>query len=112
MIFYVAHPLGTGSARLENLEKAKRWLAYLLREYPDKAFCMPWVPYAEVLPDQVESHRRGLRDDLEILTRCDGIVLCGGRISPGMQQELDHHVRTSTTAYIMNLNHLGEEPPL
>lgn len=111
MIWYVAHPLGTGEARQENLARVKRWLAYLLREHPEDAFCLPWVAYAEALPDETAAHRRGLRDDLEILDRCDGIVLCGGHISPGMLVELDRHVHRSTQPRILNLTHLGEEPP-
>lgn len=111
MIYYVAHALGTGPVRVDNIQRAKRWLAWLLQTYPEDAFCLPWAPYAEVLPDAVASHRRGLRDDLEILTRMDGIVLCGGRISPGMQSEVDHHIKTSTQPRIINLTHLGEEPP-
>ncbi len=111
MVYYTAHPLGTGLERTANIARAKRWLAWLLKTYPDDAFVLPWVPYAEVLPDCSSSHTRGLRDDLDVLARLDGICLVGGKLSPGMLVERNYHIETRVEPRILNLLHLGAEPP-
>ncbi len=119
VVYYIAHPLGTGETRKENLAKVKRWLAWLMKKYPDVAFCLPWTAMAEACGDTPEDHERGLRDDLEILERCDGLVLVGGHMSPGMRVEYwhfrevkGHEVCADEWPHlIMNLLHLGSEPP-
>lgn len=111
MVYYVCHPLGTGEARVANLARVKRWLAWLTGQYDD-AFCCPWVALAEALPDHPSAHERGLRDDLSILRKCDGLVLCGGEISRGMRAELLEYCRTRAPVLtIMDLIELGPEPP-
>lgn len=111
MIYYFAHPVGTGEARWENMARAKRWFTYLLNKYPNDVFVASWVPYVQVLPDTPESHKRGMRDDLMVLKLCDGIVLCGGHLSEGMRKELIHCARTGYAYEVMDLLHLGAEPP-
>lgn len=115
MIYYLAHPLGTGGTRLANLARVKRWLAWLLKTYPDHSFCCPWVAYAEALSDEPASHERGLRDDLEILRRCDGLVLCGGELSPGMRTEFMKYCRwrgvQGLPVHVLDLLSRGKEPP-
>lgn len=115
MIYYVAHPLGTGEARLANLARVKRWLAWLIKTYPDDAFCCPWVAYAESLPDDPASHARGLNDDLVMLERCGGLVLCGGELSKGMRVEFMSFFNKKwggpLIPHVRDLLELGPEPP-
>ncbi len=99
MLVYVAHPLGGNIDR--NVERVKRWLAFLVTREPNVSFVVPWLPYVDVFrsiagprqSDQGHPLRdRFMRDNLEIAraigaTEDGGIVLCGPRCSTGMGQE-------------------------
>lgn len=86
-VAYIGHPLGGDVAG--NINKARQWLRYLIDTQPDIAFCINWLAYCDVLDDDNADHRnRGLRDALALADRCDGIVLCGSHVSPGMELEL------------------------
>lgn len=107
-VWYVAHPVG-GDV-VGNLSRVRDWLRFLLDEYPDTAFTIPWLAYVEVLDESLDAHRiRGIRDDLAMLERCDGLVLVGGRISPGMELELTH--ATEHGLQVIDLLYLGKEAP-
>jgi hypothetical protein len=122
-VVYIAHPvappcrcdyLGTheGIAALVvacNCDRARRWLSWAIRTYPDVAFAMPWLPYVDVLPDQGDSRARGLRDDVAMALRCDEIWLVGGRVSRGMAQERD--AMAAAGKGVVDLTDLGPEPP-
>ncbi len=100
MLVYVAHPLGDDIDR--NVERVKRWLAFLVVREPDVSFVVPWLPYVDVFrliagPQQTDKGHplrdRFMRDNLEIARACGasllgGIVLCGPRVSTGMRQEM------------------------
>lgn len=107
-VIYVAAPVGTDpEERRKNCERALRWLSFLIHVFPDFAFCVPWLPYVTVLS---EEHRdRGLRDDLSILKRCDGLIGVGGRWSPGMKWERE--LMQSLGKEIYDFTKLGDEPP-
>lgn len=86
-IWYVAHPVSGDIKR--NIANAKAWLRWLVDHEPGVALCMPWLPYLDVLDDDNAEHRaRGLRDACAMAASCSGIVLCGGRISSGMHDEI------------------------
>jgi len=119
-IVYMAHPLG-GDVD-SNCVRARAWLRWLMDHEPDTAFCVPWLPYVDVGrpdekigpgaidPDSLPEYRaRCLRDDITIAGVCDGIVLCGGRISPGMRMELNEVLRHG--GFVADLTNLGVEPP-
>jgi hypothetical protein len=105
---YVAHPVGAdGPRRVANLERALRWMRWLIVHHEAVAFVAPWLPYCQVL---TEKHRaRGMRDTFSVLARCDAIVLVGGQLSPGMADELGF-MRERGRAVIDYLHH-GDEPP-
>jgi hypothetical protein len=86
-LVYIAHPV-SGLTRAELTESVSAWLAQLIGDYPEHAFCVSWLPYVLALDDGNQTHReRGMRDDLECLSRCDEIWLLGPRISSGMLDE-------------------------
>lgn len=109
-IFYMAHPYG---GKPENLERAKRWLRWLINNNPYTDFTAPWIPWCETLPDLDPFMReRGIAFDLATVSRCDGLVLVGGRISRGMQLELEAATRNASNRLpVINLTMFGEEPP-
>lgn len=89
-VFYLAHPV-TGNPR-GNCLKAIDWIHWLTLQHPDKVFVAPWV--AEVLAFANENadpsfYARVLADDQDVVRHLDGILLVGGRVSTGMQLELD-----------------------
>jgi len=108
MMYYMAHPLGDGYDRIQNIARARRWFNYLLQEYPMHGFTAPWLLYAEMLNESPSNRERGMRDDLDCLRRCDGIVLVGGRMSPGMMEELGE--AQANGRQVLDLIHLGSEP--
>lgn len=92
-IWYFAFPIDApGVAGVaDSLARAGRWLAWLRDLEPRRAITAPWLGAlrAGIDGDTLPASRaRGLRDNVAIARRCDGIVLCGGRISAGMQVEL------------------------
>lgn len=115
-VLYVAHPLtptleeceavpnfpGFGGKRHDferarralraNIDLAMRWLAWLRASFPGDTFIAPWIATVMSLrcDDSPELREAGLRDDCAVVERCDGIVLCGSRVSSGMQREREH----------------------
>jgi hypothetical protein len=51
---------------------------------------------------------RGIKDAASMASRCDGIILCGGRISSGMRTEMG---RVQGWGAVIDLTHMGELPP-
>jgi hypothetical protein len=108
-VYYVAHPV---SGDVDgNVERALRWLRWLRRQNKDIAYQAPWIACILCGEDDndPEQRERGLLDCEATAARMNGIVLVGGRISSGMQRELDA-VR-STLGDVIDLTHLGPEPP-
>jgi hypothetical protein len=89
-LFFVSHPV---AGRVDsNLMAAMRWVVDVMTGND---------------ADPVR-REKGLLDCERIVARCDGIVLCGGRISSGMQRELN--VALKYGLLIADLTSLGAEP--
>lgn len=75
-----------------NLDRAMAWLAWLRRSFPETTFIAPWIASVLAGGDDTDPVQReaGFVDDCAVIERCDGIVLCGGRISEGMRREMKH----------------------
>lgn len=134
-VLYMAHPLSPlqgeilaepsdfpESMRVElaltgNLHRALRWLAWLRATFPRVTFMAPWIATVQSLhgDDSSAVREAGLVDDCAVVERCDGIVLCGGRISSGMQIELAHGTGHSWDRpdgfRVYDLVAIGREPP-
>lgn len=96
-VFYVAHPVGSNpEIRLVNIDMINRWLVTLVENAPDVAFSIPWLPYVTNL-DESTHRERGIRDDISMLARHDGVVALGAgfETSAGMRAEWDHAVSIS-----------------
>ncbi len=87
-LVYFAHPLGGDVDG--NIKRALSWLSWLMRCEPDVAFVAPWLACVIAGADDSDpnARERGLLDAAASVSRCDGIVLCGDRISDGMKREL------------------------
>lgn len=105
-------------ATKDNLERGMRWLNWF-RVFPETTFIAPWIASIMAGGDDSDPKQReaGLVDDCAVVERCDGIVLCGGRISSGMRREMEHGRRRLMTQDMPNyfevydLTKLGTEPP-
>lgn len=123
LVLYVAHPVAPTPAQIaeeklhptpraaavkRNVARAMRWLAWLRRSFPEVTFVAPWI--ASILSGEDDSDPRqreaGLVDADAVVPRCDGVVLCGGRISSGMGRERGVALRA------WDLTPLGDEPPV
>lgn len=80
------------TAMRRNVDRALRWLAWLRKSFPETTFIAPWIAAIMSGEDDSDPKAReaGLVDDCAVVERCDGIVLCGGRISEGMRREMEH----------------------
>jgi len=94
-MIYLAHPVaplpGSTETVESNLDDAEWWLVHLQRANPDAAIIAPWIQELRLrigVDSDPESRRRGLARCRATAARCDGIILCGSRISSGMMGEL------------------------
>lgn len=108
-VIYVAHPV-SGDVR-GNVNRALRWLRWLMERTPGAVFVAPWIEALLAGADDSDpvQRERGLRDNLEIIKRCDALVLVGGRVSTGMRIELNYAWLHGHAC--IDLTHLGAEPP-
>ena len=113
-MFYLAHPVAGDVAN--NLAAARRWLKWAHTAIPprfpghDVAVIAPWITDCEIYDDSVPTERAaGMARNLATITRCHGILLCGGRISSGMQVELDG-AKGQGLVHILDLTWMGTEP--
>jgi hypothetical protein len=110
-VWYMCHPVGGDVAA--NLARAGRWLKWLRDRCPQTVVIAPWMtPLLTGADDDgdPEARERGLRDCCAVVERCDGVILCGGRVSTGMQREVDVCCEHGQ-GYVADLTGLGDEPP-
>lgn len=103
---YVAHPLGPdGPERVRNLKNASEWCAFLARRYA-LAPIAPWIVLARVWSESLDNRALGLEIDLDVVRAIGCVVVCGGRISAGMQLEIRE------ARIVVELATFGYEVPL
>jgi hypothetical protein len=75
---------------LANAENAKRWLRWFLDNDKARVYMLPWLAEVELSCEgPVIPWEEAITRDEEIVRRCDGVVLVGGRVSMGMARERD-----------------------
>jgi hypothetical protein len=84
-IVFVSHPFAGDMRKLTSVEI---WCAWLSMSF-DALFVAPYVPLCRHWPDSVGTRERGMMLDLVAVARCDGMIMVGGSISPGMLIERD-----------------------
>lgn len=100
------------AATLENAKRAMRWLSWLRRSFPETTFIAPWIASVLGGEDDTDPAQReaGLVDACAVVERCDGIVLCGPRISSGMRREMEHGRSHSNVVMDNLICHAPGEP--
>lgn len=109
---YLAHPVRPqdGETLDGNVEQALLWYLWALSRWPGDVVCAPWITEVQILDDSDEEERAaGLARCEAMVARCDELVLCGGRISPGMERERRAALRQGIA--ITDLTELGSRPP-
>jgi hypothetical protein len=93
-VIYLAHPVRGDSKEevVANLQNAKEWLRFLFDNAPDVAVIAPWIAEVEAMMEvgrDVDASvlDKALDDDVAVVSKCDGLLLVGGKISAGMQIE-------------------------
>lgn len=109
-VWFMAHPVRACERYTlpENLARARRWLAALRAEVPGDVFVAPWIDELEENPEHdtdPDKRDRGIAQNIAMIHGvCDGVVLVGGKITPGMQREAD------AAQNVWDRTALGEEP--
>jgi hypothetical protein len=87
---YVAHQLNapTEQEREANRRAAARWSGWLSSTFR-VATITQWIVLSSVWSED-EGRTLGLEIDKALIARCDGIFLCGPRVSEGMKLEERH----------------------
>lgn len=104
----MAHPLGSGVDRATNIVNARKWLAWLSQVFENVVFSANWILIAQEWSEEL-GRKRGLEIDLEHVERADLLFLVGGKVSPGMKEELDHAAKEGV--HIVDLTFLGWSAP-
>jgi hypothetical protein len=107
-VVYLAHRLGAGPDRADNLRAAANWGAWATRQH-GVAVIADWIWLAAELPETPANRERGLESDLALVARCDELWLVGGRVSPGMELEAGEARRLGIP--VIDMTHLGVVPP-
>lgn len=104
---FLSHPISGNILR--NLESVCRWLSFLRRRSPNVTIIAPYLgPLWIGLEDDSDPIAReaGLVDCETTVAHCDGVILCGGRISDGMRRELT--VATDSGLWVSDLTEFCE----
>lgn len=107
LIAYLAHPVGDGPDREQNLANIEKWFLAIFRACDKIAINVPWYIYVRNLTEA--DRERAMRDDLMILGTCGTIILIGGRISAGMG--IERCTAIIKGLKVLDLTDLGYEPP-
>lgn len=135
-VLYVAHALRPTNTEIEhtpwnplvemraavalraNLDRAMAWLSWLRRSFPETTFIAPWICIVLSGDDDSDPavRERAMQDNFAVIERCDGIVLCGPRISEGMRREMEHGAASRADLYaedfkVYDLTAIGRYPP-
>ena len=106
---YCCHPVGGDVAG--NVKRALDWLRFLRASEPNIVIIAPWLASLASGEDDNDPAQRehGLRDAEAVVARCDGVILVGGRVSSGMQREIDAAITNGLDVY--NLTSMGTVAP-
>lgn len=87
----------TEAALRRNLDCAMAWLSWLRCSFLETTFIAPWIAALLSGADDTDRAQReaGIADACAVIERCDGIVLCGPRLSDGMRREMEHGARAA-----------------
>lgn len=115
IVAYLTHPLGDpeekgGETRMNNVANAMQWFKFMVMTTRWVITC-PWFVYYAAI-DDVFHRPRAIRDCIEIMSRSDIVVLCGGVMAPHMRLEMGHAQRkTDGPIPVLDLLELGRQPP-
>jgi hypothetical protein len=108
-VVYIAHPLGPdGPERDRNRKNAARWCAWLAWQF-DIAPIADWIILSGEWAESSGNRERGLAIDFALIAHCDEVWLVGGRVSPGMGEEVGRATQLGKRIY--DLTRFGFDAP-
>lgn len=98
-LIYVSHPFLTNGDKDKNIENVTKILTDLVLNYSNKyVFISPINSYGTL--DGKLNYDQGLEICMDLLSKCDGIVMCGDYYkSNGCRQELARAIRLNLDIY-------------
>src|SRR5690606_31901635 len=89
-LWYLAHPLSaeTPEEMESNRRNAEAWCTWVAKHFRGIIPIAPWVAFSRCLEETPLNRSWGLSMDKEVIRLCEGVILCGGRVSAGMREEL------------------------
>lgn len=116
MLIYMAHPVRPieGETLAGNIERAEAWLRWCHDRFQAWTVIAPWLAelHAYGLDEEGERAQRaeGIARQLDVVRRCDGVLLVGSRISDGMKMEARSALREGRQVFSVVWSDL-ESPP-
>jgi hypothetical protein len=107
-VVYIAHPLGQGAMRAQNIRNAMTWSAWAAHVQEVSPSCS-WQVLAQMFPEHPQFRQMGLECDLGAVENSDEVYLCGGWISEGMKLEEDY--ARERGKLVWDLSRWGQFPP-
>ena len=99
-VFYLAHPVS--GDHVGNAFRAVEWIRWFAQNVPHLIVVAPWVAEVLAFPAKVPEGQVGswdwaLANDETVVAKLDGVITVGGRVSPGMQREVNATLRAGGT---------------
>lgn len=85
MIYYVAHEYG---GLPENVADAKQITRMLALANPDNVYISPLLAFSHIKYKEI-SYEVEMQHCIDLLSRCDGLIVTGKNISEGVKREID-----------------------
>jgi hypothetical protein len=96
-VVYIAHPLGDGPDRDENMRRGAKWVAWAADQ--GMAPVCTWIVLASQWPETKRDE--GLAVDCALIDRCDEVWLVGPRVSKGMHVEAEHAKKVGKPVFVL-----------
>lgn len=110
-VAYFIHRVQRPDRRL-NLDRAYRWIRWLVDVLPDTAIMAPWIPYCEALSES-DYRERGLRDGIT-MTGLQGIsvgIVCGPEVTMGCHDDILNLAKRGIPSVTLTDLRFEEPPP-
>lgn len=94
-LVYMAHPVAGDVPK--NIVRGREWLRWCLETF-DAAVIAPWIVECELF-DEATNRDKGLSRCVRVVAKCDALLLCGPKISEGMEMEVDAALTAGLTVW-------------
>ena len=93
---------------IDDLARARRWLAWALRD-PYSVPSAPWIDLIAIAGDDPAAREIAIQRSVRMSSRGCEVWLCGGSVTIEMERQARYAASTMSRVY--DLSDLGPEPP-